>query len=174
MVTRTKKNLQIRALLNTSPEVFLILTHLQYLHCKQSQRHRTCWRRLQQPKVKSKIMRYFFIFFSPLQHTECHACCPRCPESWHWSITFSDLTVISSSNFLVFEMILFNLFNLRHRIIVAVVDVFGGVRVVVLLQIRVGVLDTVVWGSQIWWGRDNDTHFDQWWWGGYKWWYSWW
>ena len=41
-------------------------------------------------------------------------------------------------------MILFNLFNLRHRVVVAVVDVFGGVRVVVLLQVRVVVLDTVV------------------------------
>ena len=152
MVTRTKKNLQIRALLNTSPEVFLILTHLQYLHCKQSQRHRTCWRRLQQPKVKSKIMKYFLKLFSPLQHTECHACCPRCPEGLFWSVTFLDVTVILSSNIPVFEVILFNLFNLRHRVVVAVVDVFGGVGVVVLLQVRVVVLDTVVWWSQRWWG----------------------
>ena len=53
-------------------------------------------------------------------------------------------------------MILFNLFNLRHWVIVAVVDVFGGVGIVVLLQVRVVVLDTVVWWSQIWWGRNNE------------------
>ena len=57
-------------------------------------------------------------------------------------------------------MFLFNLFNLRHRVVVAVVDVFGGVRVVVLLQVRVVVLDTVVWWSQRLWGEDNDPHFD--------------
>lgn len=36
-------------------------------------------------------------------------------------------------------------FNLWHRIVVVVIDVLGGVRVVVLLQVRMVVLDPVVW-----------------------------
>ena len=36
-------------------------------------------------------------------------------------------------------------FNLWHRIVVVVIDVLGGVRVVVLFQVRMVVLDPVVW-----------------------------
>ena len=46
-------------------------------------------------------------------------------------------------------------FNLWHRIVVVVIDVLGGVRVVVLLQVRMVVLDPVIWNQSVWIGVES-------------------